>query len=408
MSQTNRDHRKNYAFALAPQTAKGVAASSVGALCIASDDVKHNIDRDMIHPLGTTGSQFKKDTIRNVTIKPKITAKVRGSREFLGPILEMICFGAPTVSAAQLTEAGDGANVLSAYALTGVRPGFNTEYIAGVCKLYISLASNVINIYKDAARSLLVAHGACASGVVTLTADNSSGLGGVITCSSATPANNAAITTILNTISMVLASVPACYWTAFVDDGKVLRTFQDCVMKSVSFSSSDRGPLEVEIELWSMGYTFGATALAPTIAANTVYAHNGDLVVRNQTAGAPVTQDPTQIGFSFDRDLMALMGTQTSPQDIISKLVTLTLKAKFEPTSELDTLLALVGTLDQLDMKFTNGAKLLSFSFANCFLKNPNGPGFSGDDVDSVDLDWEVVEATAASPAAPVVITYQP
>jgi len=407
---TNRSKRSNFLLGLAPQTAKGSVASASNARTYACDSVAEDPQRKEIFPQGSTGSLHKKDTFRHVTMEPIVTATFNGARESLGPILEMLGFGNPTVGAGQFTEAGDSSNQLSTWTFSGVRPGFNTAYSSSGCIFYVKVLTNVIYVYKDSGLTSLVMQGNAANGVVTLAEANSSGVTGTVTCTTATPTNNAGITVTVDTISVAFGTVPQRYWSAFIDDGKVLRVVYDCVLKSAKFYSEDKGPLKIDVVLWGMNRSDpAATAGMTAPTANTIYAHNGDLVMRNDVGGTPVTLEPTRVAFSFDRDLASIMGTGTHPQDIYSRLIDASIEATYEPVSEIDTVLGLVNTFDEIDLKFTNYSKLFSIYASKVTLVNPKHPDFASDDAQPVDLKWQVMEETVSgTPSPALVISYQP
>lgn len=409
MGVTARANRANFAVGLAPQTAKGAGASSANARIFAAESVAEDPQRGEIFPQGSTGTLFNKATHRNVTLTPILEIMFQGAREVLPTLLEMMSFGKITVGAGQFTEALDTNNNLSTYTFSGVRPGFNTGYTtSGGAILYVSIATNVINVYKDSARTALVMSGAAAVGTVVLAEQNSSGISGTVACTSATPTNNATITVTLDTLTINFANTPQAYWTCFVDDGKKLRTLTDCVLKSITFSCQDRGPLQISCVIWAMGRSVGATALSAVVPGATIYAHNGDLVFRTDAGGTPVTQDPTRVSFTFDRDCAAIMGTSATPQDIYSRLIQCSFNLSFEPTQELDTLLELYDSYDEVDMKFTNGGKLFSVLANKVKMRNPPHPGFSGDDPSPVEIEMLVTEEMASSPGAALTITVQP
>lgn len=510
MAITNRPSRKNYAIGLAPQTAKAATALVTAARFMQALSVRVDPGRQAIHPQGATGSLHMKDTHRNVVQEPKITAQILGSREFLGPLLEMMTFGAPTVAVSQLTEKYDGqlvetadpnsntsawvltgidiathtdagkvyvritgagpytvnlykasgggtldkiatgagaaggavvlaeanssgvsgsvtlgnpvtpeaddlhyltlTSMLSVWALTGVRPGFNTEYtVAGVCTIYGAIDTNVIKLYSDAARTALIASGACAAGSVTLTAQNDSGLSGTVTCGSATPDDDADITLTINTISVPFATEPAKYWTLFVLDGNKIRTYTDCVLKSIRGATEQAGPLLLDVEWWAMAETReDIVAETFSIPASTPYAHNGDLAFRRDVAGSPIVESPISLEWTFDRDLQSVVGPAAVPQVIYSRLQQLSVRATFEPGDEADTIAGLQDSFDEIDVKYTVGAKILALVFNKVKVVNPSNSSFSNDDVEQVSFEWLAMEETAAAPTAAVTITYMP
>ncbi len=76
------------------------------------------------------------------------------------------------------TESNDGGNQLSAWNLTGLNLGSNTD-AAG--KLYVDLGATDVLIYSDSGMSSLVAQGTyTVNGAVTLTSSNDSGLSGSV------------------------------------------------------------------------------------------------------------------------------------------------------------------------------------------------------------------------------------
>jgi hypothetical protein len=89
-----------------------------------------------------------------------------------------------TIGLPALAEAGDQASQLSNWSLSGFEKGVNT---AANGKIYVSLtkpaADTIVSLYKDSARTQLVAEGRIiggASGGVTLVAQNASGLTGTV------------------------------------------------------------------------------------------------------------------------------------------------------------------------------------------------------------------------------------
>lgn len=408
MPITNRANRKNFSIGLAPQSAKGTAAAHTAARWIAATEVSTDASPTAIHPQGTTGSLFFKDTHRNVVREPKINFSALGSREFVGPLLEMLSFGLPTVSGSELTEQGDTNSVLSSWSLTGVRPGFNTEYTSAGSIIYVKIQSNQILLYRDAAMTMLVAQGNCSVGTVTLTEQNSSGLSGTVSCSSATPADDLDITLTIHTVTLNWSTQIQCYWTTFIWDGNKLRTYRDCVLQSLRGRSEHAGALSLQVALFAVEEAVTSDTPTPSIPMNTPYAHNGDLVFRRNINSTPIIENPINCEVMFERDLQAIIGTAAAPQDFFSGLITVGITADFEPGTETNTMIATVDSFDEIDVKYTVGSKVLAFVFNKAKLINPNYSTFSGDRVPPITLSWSAMEETAASPGAAVAITYQP
>ncbi len=115
-------------------------------------------------------------------------------------------------SVASVTEAGDAANQLSAWAFTGATTSNTNAFV-----LYYTLAdvagTRTVNIYKDSAGSNLVATGSrVGDGVITLSASGGSGLSGSVTVAYTIDDTTTAANTL--TLSYTITKQGSTSWAA--------------------------------------------------------------------------------------------------------------------------------------------------------------------------------------------------
>lgn len=413
MGFTARPTRADVKVGYAPQTAQGSVASVTVARGIAVESFDADPDRDMIYPQGTTGTLYQKNTTRHVTKKPKIRMKVLGAAENIGVLMQMMSFGPLTTVVANCVVSAWSGTDMTLVSISGIHVGFNTEYTtANGCRLYFKMLSGTITVYRDAAKTLSVATGTyVASTNVTLTATNSSGLTIVVACgASVSPANETVGTTTITRITPSFANMPATWWTWFKTDSNKSTVYPDCVMNSIRFTSDDRGALYCEVELYATDETVDVGIAVPAPLDQTVFAHNGDLVANQpQAYSTAVPQEPLNLAFEFNRDLMPLLGVSSKPLTFVPKLINARFSGSFENTTEVNIMIAGVDTHQDMKITYTNGAHSFSILANKVFLENPKYGGFSAEDAARVDLSWKVCEKyDQTTPEAAVVLTYNP
>lgn len=413
MAITNPRTGNTYGLAFAWQTAEGAAASIGNARYALAKSVEPSRGQSYIDPQGTAGSHFEKPTLRTVTEEPTVTAELYGSVEALPVLLEGAMLGQPTVSNAQMTRTLDGGSFITTMSLTGVRPGFNTEWLtAGACKLYISITDgspNTVNVYKDSARSLLVATCTCADGATaSLTASNNSGLTGSITLGTVT-ANDTDIVATIDTVAYVFASQPARFFTTFVDDGQKLHTFADCAVRRLEMTSEDKGPLMVRVEIAAKSWAQASTGATISLDHITVFAHQ-DSVFTTDTGGTPVVQNPMSFGLTIENSLEAVLAGSATPAKLILKSVALSARSSHEFSDEVQTMIDNddADTEYAVSSVYTKSSRVLTVTATNMRPKDTRLPAFSERSVSPAEITWTLREAAGSSPAAPIAVTLKP
>jgi len=410
--------QRTYTIAVAWQSAEGSAASISDAKYIVARRAETDPQRIYIDPQGTFGSNFMRDTHRKVAVEPIVDMDAWGAIETIPIFLESVMMGQPTVSAANLTEAGDGSDFLSAWSLTGVRPGFNTAYSAlGSAILYAKIQDEnpgagqaLVSLYSDSARTALVAQGSGTdSGSVTLAEQNDSGLSGTVTIG-VVSGDDSDITLTINTVTMAFASQPARFFTMWVDTGSEVEKYTDCVVQRMGFESTDREALQCSIRIVAKDYDLDGTSVASASFDHlNVYSHH-EAAMRSAVDGTPVTESPFSVNFAIENDLLVPLAGSATPVKIIQRSVDISLTTEHAHSDEVQVLIdnCDADTWDSVDIKYTLSSKLLSFLFDNVKPINAKMPSFADRNIDNVSLEWAVRENNVASPDDVLTVTYQP
>ncbi|GIW60237.1 MAG: hypothetical protein KatS3mg087_1303 [Patescibacteria group bacterium] len=412
MTITNRRPKNKFGVAFAWQTNDTTPASISNARFFVASDVSSERGQIAIDPQGTHGSMFMKDTHREVAIRPRVSITIFGAREFLSFLLEAATFGQPSVSNADITESGDTAGVLSNWSLTGVRVGYNTDNAA---KLYVTLdadapsaGQNTVSLYKDAARTQLVAQGIGGDNTtITLSEQNSSGLSGSVDIGAAS-ADNSNIELTLNKITYNFAALPTRKFTTFITDGTDMYKYVGCVVNLLECSSEDESPLVCRVEIWALNEVNEPAAGTITIPAMNVYSHH-DLIFTTDVAGTPTTQSPKSFVWTITNNLSDPLAGGATPAVIFNRSVDLTLTCRLEPSDEAEALLdkGRAGTYEQIRAQYTLGLKTFEVTWNKAKVINPTGRSFRGDDIGEIEISMICREVLDASSPA-MIITLQP
>lgn len=369
--------------AVAHQTAWGSAASAAGtvarAQCVEAE-VSRGVAR--IDPQSTSGSEYPRDVVADSATRPSARIKFyAGSRPFLAAILEYALRGQPTATLANsdLTETGDDAGVLSAWVLTGVRPGFNTDTSF---QLYVKLEDEVpgagqarVSLYSDSARTALVAQGSAANGAsCTLAEQNSSGLSGTVTLGTVSADNLTGCYLSILQVRPQRAGQIARYFTLWRDSGSELEQISDCAVRRARFSSEAAGPLVVEVDAVGSTYSIAASALSPSspAAEREYYSHLAAAVSYN---GAE--ESALSCSHGIEHDVVQSVGCAASPTAIWSRgsrilPVEFAMRMSDESRSIRDD--AVAGTWRAASASYAAGGKLLAFSWPRCLAASTDMP----------------------------------
>ncbi len=296
-----------------------------------------------------------------------------------------------------------------------MRPGHNTEYSAvGSCKLYVTLTDETpgagqarVSVYKDSARTLLVAQGEGAnSTTITLSEQNNSGLSGTVAL--ATPsATNSSIELTINTISISFADTFARYFTLFKNTAQETEKVVDCVVKSISFASADNGSSRRVCRAHGQDVLEGFAGVDCGPQAATVYAHN-QVAVRSAVDSTPVTENASAVEFAIENEIFAPLANASSPAKLIKRYVDLSLKTTHVHSDEAQVLIDANSSFQSVDVTYTSNSKVATFTWDKAKPVDPQIPRFTDREVQPVELEWICEEDQAASPTSPLTVTYQP
>ena len=412
-----------YVFATAWQASAGSAASTADALqwvCQSGSGLKRNSQR--IDPQGSTGSQFDKiGSSREVATQPDGKFVMPASTRALSFFLESITAGQPTVVDGDITETGDDGSLLNTWALTGLRPGFNTEIdSSGLWKIYVTADADAptgtdttIDLYSDSSRTAKVATGTIVDGsvpgTVTLAEANSSGLSGTVTLASVPAGDDTDIVLSVGKITMNYALQYARFFTAWQDTGNELLRIVDCVVDSIKISAEDLGVVMAEITFLGKTYTNNATALsAATPEVNFLSFSDG--VYQSDANGTPVTEFPMSFELTLKRKVTAYHGSSTTPQALISEgFEAISGKLSYKPTDAADTIFGTSiadTTEDGFTAIFTRSPQVLSITMDKVKWLQTEQPEFGENEINNWDLEFKVGERDDAS-VVPVLFTLE-
>lgn len=366
-----------------------------------------NPDPKYIHPNGTHGAIWKrKDDDRITSQAFKVNLKLWGSRFQALPFLESVMSGQPTVAFGDLTV-GSGSSI-SAISLIGYRPYHNApayDSIAAAAPiLYATLTPAggpafpvAVTIYKDSARTQLVAHCSVAGAATptTLIEDGSSGLTGSITLSAAA-AQTPTVT--VNKVTMAFATQFARYFRLFYTDGDESILLSDCVVEDMTFESSESSELAMDIKIMAKRRTVTASthfAVSESKLDLVAYSHS-ELVLTKDPAGTPVVPAVDSFKFGIKNKVNQYIGNSATPQKLIKQgWVEMAGTLRGEPSDELMGMVrdarsntAPATGFNRMTAVYTLSSKALTFDMAQMkpMLKEP---GVNGEVVDRVDFPFE-------------------
>ena len=291
------------------------------------------------------------------------------SRAALAAILEHATHGQPTATqaAGDILETGETAGVLSALALTGVRPGFNTS---ADFKLYATLTDETpsanrarLSLYSDAARSALVAQGDAANGgSATLAEQNSSGLSGTVALGTAMATNASIIYTVVR-VRPARAAAIARYVTLFRDTGSELETLSDATVRALRFTSDAARRLVVEAEIAGCLYEIVSTVLTPSVAAIEKECLARAVVTHNAN-----TQSPLVLAHRIEHDVVQHHANAGAPVALWKKgsRARIDLDERLSAESRVLVNDGRAGTSRAVAISYTHGAKTLAFTYPAC------------------------------------------
>lgn len=373
---------------------------------IVAQMLDRNPDPSYIHPNGTHGSIFKrKDGDRIVSQAFKKELKFWGGRFQIMPFLESVMGGQPTIAFADLTITGAGAAQISALSFVGARPYHNSSpYVSSPPAsptYYVKLTGAgfpvTVQIYRDSARTLLVAHASVSAAATptTLIEDNSSGLTGSVTLSAA-GTNNADAAIVK--VTYAFANQHARYFRLYYSDGSDSYALSDCIVESLKFESQESGALEVTATIMGKRRTITnsvAIAISEAQLDLVCYSHS-ELTLTKDPAGTPIVPAVDAFSFSIKNNVLQYIGNSPTPQKLIKRgWVELAGSMRGETSDELTNLIrearsntAVATGFFRMTMAYLLSAKtlLLDMQQAKPVLKEP---GISNELVEKTDLEFE-------------------
>ena len=356
---------------LAHQAAFGTAASSAGTIVRAQCSLARLArDATYIDPQGTHGSEYERDLRAEAGYRPAGRLRIyAASRATLALLLEHATHGQPTATqaAGDVLETGETGGVLSALALVGVRPGFNTS---ADFKLYATLADEApsagrarLSLYSDSARSALVAQGDAANGgTATLAEQNGSGLSGTVALGTVTATNASIIYSVVR-VRPARASAIARYLTLFRDTGRELETLSDATVRALRFSTDGRSRLVVEAEIPGCVYAIGASALTVSVAAGEKECFARATITHNANS-----QSALMLAHRIEHDVVQHHANAAAPVALYKtgSRARIELDARFSTESRTIVNDGRAGTSRAVAISYSHGPKTLSFSYPAC------------------------------------------
>lgn len=402
-----------------PQTAFGTLAS-FGALTQVIFG-RLTVDRGVIlhSPAGGGSNWDRAETVKAGEL-PKWSLDCALTRSNLR-LLEFFFSRAPTVSNAQLTEANDGGAQLDTWSLAGVRPGLNTAWaeasgVLGSAIIYVSLTNSgttrTVTLYRDSARTLSVATGSrSGDGSITLAATNSSGLSGsvVVTYSG----DDTDITLTINTIDFDAGAIAEIgrYFSlgrtyAGLSGGDELK---DCIVTKASIRSQSQQGARLLLE------GLASTRSAPGYTATTVpgdldvYIHE-HLSASRDPGGTPAEVATDEVLLELENIITPVFGGSTTPIAFVRHGQAFRGRVTAQYGTEAANLLsqAAAVTWEDFEAEWLASSKALNLTFDQVLWEAVNEPAAGREKVEPVEASFRATQATGASPANPLSVTWQP
>jgi len=411
---------KDLVIAVAHQSAFGTPATTttVQKWQVVSSEVEPGFE--YIHPAGTTGSFRPKDTHTRVAKRPKATLEVLTSPRVLPFIWEYALAGQPlaTLANGDLSESGEPAGVLSNWVLNGIRPGFNTDALN---KIYGTLDDEVpgagqarVSLYKDAARTQLIAQGSAANNnPITLAEQNSSGLSGTVDLGAPTASNNGIELTILQ-VRPQESGVLSRFFTLWRDHGPGagLERLQGCAIEKLMRSSDQAGVVRYKLDVVGADYLFdtgaGGTFVPGLVAADKEYQVHGTMTFNSDVDGGNVAQHVLKLDMGIENDLEVVLANAATASVIYKrgvKAYPITITQKLTAEAQVIAVRGLSDTYESIRIVDSFGARNATFIWDKVKSVEPAFPKTGEDGWDEIDHRFQGVEETAGSPAAPLTVT---
>jgi len=406
MTLTLPESIAEHAVGFAWQTAEGTPASIADAQILTCEDVDVDPRFSYVHPAGTTGSSFQKDTHQLVAREPMAKIKMYGGVHQIAPIIESALRGTPTVAGGDITEAGDTGDLVSAWTLNGLSPGQNSDISpsTGLATLYVQVEDETpstgraqVSLYKDSARTELVARGDAADGgTATLAAQNGSNLTGTVLLANPVGASSVAITLSVGKVTFAHAVQPSRYFTLWRDSGKSMERLDDCVVVSMMISGADKGPLYLEAEIIAKNYTKLASGLTAALPRKDFLVFQ-DVTVYTDTGGDNDLQFPADFELMFATNVRQYLGSAATPQKLIAGRVDLSGKMTLVPAAGSDELIdrAIADTEDAWEFKATDGTRTITITLPHVKILNPKKASASANELSDVAIEFMPVEDAA-------------
>lgn len=370
--------------------------------------LNRNPDPSYIHPQGTHGNFMKrKDGERIVTQAFKQEIKFWGGRFQVVPFLDSVMGGGAGLSPVFSEFTITGGSTITNLFTSGMKPGHNTSSyfsVGTVPAFYITLTPAggpafpvAVTVYRDAARTLLVASGSVvgAATPTALAAQNNSGLSMTITLSAALAQTPIAA---LNNLTFPWSSTHLKYFKLYYTDGVNTFVLNDCVVESIKLESQESAALEVTAMIVAKRHTVftgSIFAIDQSILDMVPYSHS-ELTINNDLLGTPYSPVVDSFELSIKNNVLQYIGNAPTPQKLIKRGWTeITGNLKGEWSAEMDLIVeqarsnTAVGTgFKRMTAAYLLNAKAMTFTLYNAkpILKDA---GIANELVEKVDIDWE-------------------
>jgi len=291
---------------------KGVLATSGVRIEHASLGINPNLLQ--LVPDGSHGTKFPHNQgIRNLYEEPAAILDCLASVQTVSLLMESSMRGTPTATQASgaVVITADGAGYVNALVLNGIRPlilaGNIDSTAASAWKVYINVidggggTGHTVNVYKDSARTQLVATGTGDDlGAVTLAESGNSGVSGTMTLGTVV-GNDIDIVAAIGTITYQFAALPTRYFSLFWDDGQAVKVLQDCVVKKLRVTAVGKDAVYISTELLAMSIDRAGAMPATEAAMNYDYYITADMALTlEKIAGGTYTIEPKSYAVDFD------------------------------------------------------------------------------------------------------------
>lgn len=380
-------------------------------------------DPTYLHPNGTHGSIFERfDGDRIISQAFKKELKLWGSRFQLLPFIESALSGNPTAANADITRGGPAAAKITNMTLSGVRPYHNTSAHdsspSAEPKVYIQVNSNTyphpVHVYTDAAHTDEVASGeATASGVsAVLNEVNDSNLTGTITLGSGI--TSGAASGAIGKITFAFANQYTKFFRLFYCDGVDTFALSDCVVSDLMFESAENAELSVTASIMGKRrekVSSAVMAIDETQLDLVSYSHS-ELTLTKDPGGSPITPVVDSFTFGVKNNVLQYIANSATPQKLIKRgFVKLGGNLKGESADETTGLVDLARANTAVGAGFTtmradytlnvgSGSKTFRLDMPVKVRPVLKEPGVSGELVEKVDLDYEVLYDGVTTPLA--------